>query len=215
MTADGKKISATDLLNLMGISPANNRMGLSMALPWRSLIGGEQTKALFRYQRYLDKITENYALYGPFAVVASLQNTFLKTFFLEPIKAHARISMRSGREPNVFRDINSWIYKNYARLLYQLCDYFMQDGHFDREKAARVSSSTKGKEILKEYIRDFAQLEYQYNAVGLTRLKAMKELLQCLLVVITETPLDVEPLPFMRKNEERRPYFRRKQAALE
>ena len=35
-----------------------------------------------------------------------------------------------------------------------------------------------------------------YNNVGLSRLAAMKELLKCLLIVITETPLSVARLPF-------------------
>lgn len=198
--ADGEKISSTELMDIIGVSPADNRMGLSTALPWKSNWGGEQAKALFQYQRVLDTIAENYSIFGPFAVLAGLQNTFLKSFILEPIKAQARISTRSGREPNIFRDMNGWVYKNYTRLLYYLSDYFIQDGQFNREKASQVSSSGAGKKILKEYVREFSQLEYQYNTIGLTRLKAMKELLKCLLIVITETPLDGEPLPFMRKN---------------
>ena len=195
-----ERISATELLDRMGITPADNREGLSAALPWRSNMGGQQTQALFQYERTLETITENYAVWGPLALLAAMQRLILKTFFLEPIKALARISVRSGREPDIFRDMNGWIYKNYARTLYQLCDYFIKDGRFDREKALRISCTEAGKEFLKEYIQEFAQLEYLYNAVGVTRLKAMKELLKCLLVVITETPLDNEPLPFMRKN---------------
>lgn len=43
-------------------------------------------------------------------------------------------------------------------------------------------------------------MEYSYNSVGLTRLAAMKQMLKCLLVVITETPFENEDMPFMRKN---------------
>jgi len=197
---NGEKISAPELLNLMGVTPADNREGLATALPWKSNLGGFQAGMLFQYGKLLHSISESYQIFGPWAFFASVQNTFLKAFILDSMKAHARISVRSGREPDLFRDMNGWIYKNYARLLYHLCDYFMKDGHFDREKALRVSSTPEGKKILKEYIQEFAQMEYNYNALGVTRLKAMKELLKCLLVVITETPLEGESLPFMRKN---------------
>ncbi len=196
----GERISSTALLSLMGVTPADNREGLLTALPWKSRIGGAQTKALFQYREILDDIAKCYSIFGPYSMMASLQKTFLNAFLLEPIKAHARLSVRSGREPDIFRDMNGWIYKNYARLLYQLCDYFIKDDHFDREKAFRTCSTAEGQKILKEYIQEFAQMEYHYNSLGLTRLRAMKELLKCLLVVITETPLEGAPLPFMRKN---------------
>jgi poly(3-hydroxyalkanoate) synthetase len=134
--------------------------------------------------------------------LASLQNTFLTALVLDPMKAHARLSVRSGRDPDLYRDLNGWIYKNYSRLIYFLCDYFMQDGHFDRDKARRISTTPEGHAMLKEYVHEFAQMEAAYNSMGLTRLRAMKELLKCLLVVITETPLDGRDLPFMRKNED-------------
>ena len=63
--AANEKITPAELLGLIGISPADNRMGLSMALPWKSNFGGEQTKALFKYQQALDAIVENYRLSAP------------------------------------------------------------------------------------------------------------------------------------------------------
>jgi hypothetical protein len=42
-------------------------------------------------------------------------------------------------------------------------------------------------------------MEHNYNALGMTRLKAMKEMLKCMLVVITETPLADAELPYMKK----------------
>lgn len=198
----GDRISPSSLLIMMGVSPADNREGLKTTLPWKSMMAGAQAKAFFQYQRALTSVSENYHLFGPFSILASLQNTFLTALVLDPMKAHARLSVRSGRDPDLYRDMNGWIYKNYSRLCYFLCDYFMSDGHFDQEKARRISTTPEGHEMLKEYIHEFAQLEGHYNSMGLTRLMAMKELLICLLVVITETPLDGRDLPFMRKNKD-------------
>jgi poly(3-hydroxyalkanoate) synthetase len=198
----GERISPSALLVSMGATPADNREGLKTAMPWKSTMAGAQAKALFQYQQTLTSVSENYSLFGPLAVLASLQNTFLTALVLDPMKAHARLSVRSGRDPDLYRDQNGWIYKNYSRLIYFLCDYFMQDGHFDRDKACRVSTTPEGHAILKEYIHEFAQMEAAYNSMGLTRLMAMKELLKCLLVVITETPLDGKDMPFMRKNKD-------------
>lgn len=197
-----ERISPNALLVTMGATPADNLEGLKTALPWKSMMAGIQAKTLLQYQKILDAVSENYQLFGPFAVVASLQSTFFRAFLLDPIKAHTRLSVRSGRDPDLIRDMNGWIYKNYSRLIYYLCDYFMQDGRFDREKALKVSTTPEGQAMLREYINEFAQMEMNYSALGLTRLKAMKELLKCLLVVITETPLDGEELPFMRKNKD-------------
>jgi poly(3-hydroxyalkanoate) synthetase len=198
----GERISPSALLIQMAATPADNREGLKTALPWKSMMAGAQAKALFQYQQTLASVSENYSLFGPFAVLASLQNTFLTALVLDPMKAHARLSVRSGRDPDLYRDQNGWIYKNYSRLIYFLCDYFMQDGHFDRDKACSVSTTPEGHAILKEYIHEFAQMEAAYNSMGLTRLMAMKELLKCLLVVITETPLDGKDLPYMRRNKD-------------
>ncbi|MFH1080176.1 MAG: alpha/beta fold hydrolase [Pseudomonadota bacterium] len=202
MMEKGERISSSALLVPMGATPADNREGLKTALPWKSMMSGAQAKALFQYQQTLASVSENYSLFGPLAVMASLQNTFLTALVLDPMKAHARLSVRSGRDPDLYRDLNGWIYKNYSRLIYFLCDYFMQDGHFDRDKARSVSTTPEGHAMLKDYIHEFAQMEAAYNSMGLTRLMAMKELLKCLLVVITETPLDGNDLPFMRKNKD-------------
>jgi len=194
------RITPSMLLAPIGVTSADNREGLKTAVPWKSFWGGAQTRAFFKYQRFLDNIAQNYYFFGPWSVAASLQNTFLKTLVTEPIKAHARITVRSNKESDIFRDMNGWIYKNYARMTGYLCGYFMKDNKFDREKAEQISSTPEGHRMLREFVQEFAQMEYMYNSLGLSRLKAMKDLLKCLLVVITEAPLDGEPLPFMRKN---------------
>ena len=63
-----------------------------------------------------------------------------------------------------------------------------------------ICTTSKGKEFLKNYMDEFSQLEYQYNNIGLTRLKAMKELLKCLVVLITEQTFANGDLPFAKKN---------------
>jgi hypothetical protein len=50
--------------------------------------------------------------------------------------------------------------------------------------------------------RKFAQMEYNYNSLGMTRLHAMKEMLKCILAVVTETPLDGRP-PLHEKERRR------------
>ncbi|MDD5475065.1 MAG: alpha/beta fold hydrolase, partial [Syntrophales bacterium] len=195
-----KRISPDELLKTMGNTPADNFEGLKTARPWKSMASGKQAKLLFQLQQLLSSVTENFSFFGPFGFLASLQNSFLETFMLDTMKDHTRLSVRSGRDPDFFRDINGWIYKNYSRLIFFLCDYFIVDGHFDREKARRVSTTPEGHSMLREYINEFAHMESLYNSMGMTRLNAMKNLLACLLVVITEESLDGRDLPFMRKN---------------
>ncbi len=193
-----RKIRPSQLLAGMGITPADNREGLKTAVPWRSLCSGAQTQALFQYQNLLEGVSRNPWLFGPFSIVAGMQGAFLKCAVTEPIRTHARITARAGKEPDIYRDMNGWIYKNYARSLYDLCGYFMKDGRFDRLKARRVATTPEGHRMLKEYVQEFAQMEYSYNSLGMTRLHAMKEMLKCILAVVTETPLDGEDLPYTR-----------------
>ena len=120
------------------------------------MAGGMQTRMLFDYQRFLEEISGKHQLFGPLAAAASLQSILFKRFFTDPIKAHARIAVRAGKEPDVYRDMNGWIYKNYARSLYDLCSYFIKDGKFDRKKAATVSTTPEGHRMLKEYCQEFA-----------------------------------------------------------
>ena len=199
---DDQRITPTSLLVEMGVTPADNPFALKTALPWKSMAGGMQIRTIFEYQRFLEEISGKSQLFGPLAAAASLQSIFFKRFLTDPIKAHARIAVRAGKEPDIYRDMNGWIYKNYARSLYDLCSYFINDGKFDRKKAATVSTTPEGHRMLKEYCQEFARMEMLYNSLGMTRLHAMKEMLKCLLVVVTELPLDREDLPYMRKQKD-------------
>jgi len=192
-----EKITPDDLLGVIGLSPADNVECVNTALAWKSKLIGQQIKSLFGYQRILDFVSKDINLFGPWAVAAAWQSSLMDTL-LRPVKAGARIAVGAGRNPDAIADVNGWIYKNYSRLLYTLTGFFIQDGKFNREKAQMICTTTKGKDYLKNYMDEFSQLEHQYNNIGLTRLKAMKELLKCLLVLITEKPFADGYLPFAK-----------------
>jgi poly(3-hydroxyalkanoate) synthetase len=192
-----QKITPDELLNIIGLSPADNLESINTALAWKSKMIGSQVRGLFGYQRILDSISKDITVFGPWAIAAAWQSAFLDVF-IRPIKASARIAVGASRNPDVIADVNGWIYKNYSRLLYTLTGFFIIDGKFNREKAHMICTTTKGKDYLKNYMDEFSQLEHQYNNIGLTRLKAMKELLKCLLVLITEKPFANGYLPFAK-----------------
>jgi poly(3-hydroxyalkanoate) synthetase len=199
---DEQRISPDSLLALMGYSPADNREGYETAVHWKSDVVGRRVRALFQWEKILESVSEYPLFFGPITFMAHWQKALLKLLLTGPIRVQARIATRTGRSPDVFSEHNQQIESAYAGLLYDLCGFFMKDGNFDMEKARCVSSTPEGKEFLTRSIREFAWLEYSYNSLGLTRLKAMKEMLQCLLMVITETPLEGQELPCMRKNKE-------------
>jgi poly(3-hydroxyalkanoate) synthetase len=186
-------------MNVFGFSPADNMENLTTAMPWKSKLIGQQIRSLFDYKRALDSVSKDMWMFGLLAIAASWQSSMLD-LMLRPIKASARLAVGASRNPDAIADMNGWIYKNYSRLLYTLTGFFIKDGNFNREKARMICTTPKGKDYLKNYMDEFLQLEYQYNNIGLTRLKAMKELLKCLVVLITEQPFADGYLPFAKKN---------------
>ena len=196
------KITPDQLLSVIGISPADNLQGFSTAIPWKSKIAGLQVRGMFGYQKMLDAVSKDAAVFGPWALAAAWQSSLMDTYVTGPIKAQARMAVGSGRNPDLIADKNGWIYKGYTRLLYTFTGFFIIDGKFNREKALRISTTQSGKEFLVNYLEEFAQIEHNYSNVGLTRLKAMKELLKCLLVLITETPFANGELPFAKRNQD-------------
>ncbi|MFZ2397581.1 MAG: alpha/beta fold hydrolase [Smithella sp.] len=198
------KITPDELMHACVFSPADNTENIPTALPWKSKLVGQQIRSLFEYKRTLDSIGKDLWMFGPFAISAIWQSAILDSF-LRPVKASARLAVGASRNPDIIADMNGWIYKSYSRLLYTLTGFFIIDGKFNREKARMICTTPKGKEYLKNYMDEFRQLEYQYNNIGLTRLKAMKELLKCLVVLITEQPLSDGQLPFAKKNPDGAP----------
>jgi hypothetical protein len=198
--AQVEKITPDRLLSLIGLTPADNLQGLSTAVSWKSNLVGGQVRGLFGYQKLLDTVSKEVSVFGPWSLVATWQSSMLQAFVTGPIKAQARMAVGSGRNPDLIGDMNGWIYKGYSRLLYTLTGFFIEDGKFNREQAGKISTTKKGHEFLKNYMEEFGQLENSYNNVGLTRLKAMKELLKCLLILITEIPFADGELPFAKCN---------------
>ncbi|MBN1364326.1 MAG: alpha/beta hydrolase [Syntrophaceae bacterium] len=193
------KITPDELLNVIDFSPADNLEGFSSVVPWKSKLVGQQIRGLFNYQQMMETIKKDPWLFGPLTIAASWQSAILDSM-LKHVKASARLAVGASRNPDAIADMNGWIYKSYSRLLYTLTGFFIKNGKFDREKTEMICTTPKGKEYLINYMDEFAQLEHQYNNIGLSRLKAMKELLKCLLVLITEKPFDIEPLPFAKTN---------------
>ncbi len=197
-----ERITPDKLISVIGISPADNLQGYPTAIPWKSKIAGLQVRGLFGYQKLLDTVSKDVSVFGPWSLAAAWQSSVLDTFVTGPIKAQARMAVGSGRNPDLIADMNGWSYKGYSRLLYTFTGFFIKDGKFDQGKALDISTTQSGKEFLVNYMEEFAQIEHNYNNVGLTRLKAMKELLKCLLVLITETPFASGELPFAKLNPE-------------
>jgi len=193
------KITPDELMNVFSFSPADNTENLQTALPWKSKLIGRQIRSLFDYKKFLDSIGKEMWIYGPFIITALWQSAILDSV-LRQVKASARLAVGASRNPDAIADLNGWIYKSYSRLLYTLTGVFIKDGKFDREKARMVCTTQKGKELLKNYMDEFSLLEFEYNNIGLTRLKAMKELLKCLVVLITEQTFTNGDLPFAKKN---------------
>jgi len=193
-----ERISPGELLSLVGTTPADNVEGYRSAMPWKSKLAGGLVRSLFLYRELLKTTAAQPFLFGPFAALAGWQADVLEAVATGPIKTQARIATRAGRNPDVFAEMNSWIYQTYARLLYNLCGRFMRNGKFDPRVALAVSTSEEGKQLLRNCMKEFRWLELSYNSRGLTRLKAMKDLLKSIVVLITEQPID--DMPFMKKN---------------
>lgn len=191
-------MTADSLLTLMGSTPADNHEGHQTAIPYFSDLAGNYTRALFRWRRLLDSISQYPLTWGPLALGAAWQSQMLKYCFTDPVKLWSKISVSTGRNPDIFAEQNDRIEATYAGLLSNFCGFFIENGHFDREKARRVTKSPEGIAWLQAVVRDFAWLERAYNTRGLTGLMALKDLLKCLLMLVTETALQNEPLPFRK-----------------
>lgn len=127
-----EKITPDKLLSIIGTTPANNFQGFQTAVPWKSKMVGQQVRGLFGYQKWLDTISKDVAVFGPWALAAAWQSSIMDNFVTGPIKAQARMAVGSGRNPDLIADMNGWIYKGYTRLLYTLTGFFIKDGKFDR-----------------------------------------------------------------------------------
>ncbi len=197
-----QRIHPDELLNIAGVIPGDNKEAPSVVRNWQKMMAGWYMNNAFRHQEILDYLCRYSPIFTPLSVAASWQRNMLQTFVTEPIKKNVQLAVRLRQEPDIFRDSDNDIYKNYAYLLQHLCEQVITDDCFDCEKASQLSNTSQGKQVLKFFCNEFSRLEKAHISTGLTRLRAMKDLLTCLLVVITETPLKDAPLPFMRKNQD-------------
>ncbi|MFA7464493.1 MAG: hypothetical protein WCY54_05505 [Syntrophales bacterium] len=194
------RITPDELLEAIGATPADNPEGYDTAVSWKSQLAGQQIRAMLRWQYMLEGIRKNPFFFGPMSLGAGLQSDIMENSFLGHVKAHARIAARTGRNPDLFGEMNAFVYTNYADVLYNLCRHFIKGDKFDRRIMLETTCTREGKEYLKNYLNDFTELEKSYSSRGLTRLKAMKDLLKSILIVITETPPRDGDIPFMKKN---------------
>jgi poly(3-hydroxyalkanoate) synthetase len=198
------RITPQELLGGIGYSPADNLEQYKDAVHWKSKLMGYQINSLFQYKYLLEAMSEAPLMLGPMTFWAQWQRDLLEASLTKPIRQTAKIAALNKINPNVFEDLDEKIESLYAGLLYDLCGYFMRLGRFDAETAIFATTSPWGKEFLKDKMEEFAWLEYSYNSLGLTRLAALKEMLQTLVIAITEQPLSGK-LPFMKYDENDNP----------
>lgn len=194
-------ISPSELLAIIGYSPADNVEGYETYVPWVSRLMSDQIKYIFKWKGVLGAVSREEA-WGPLAVAAGFQRDFLETWFADPIKTHSRLSTRVKKDPDIFVESDDRIEENYAALLHGFCGYFMVQGKFDTQKARRLCTGDGGQGLLRNHMKEFASLEHRYCAMGMSRLSAMKELLQTLVMVITEKVPDTRELPFIKRGSD-------------
>lgn len=190
-----------DLLAMIGTSPADNIEGYDTAVLWKSEIIGRQVKEIFKLKQFLGDIEDQGILFGPLALAAGWHKKILQTCVTEPAETLARILGATGQGPDLFIQQNEWIEQTYARLLYERCGVFMKNGKFDRSKAKDYIAREKEQQFLANTMREFALLEKGYHSRGMTRLKALKELLICLVMAVTEQPIEKGKLPFKPRKQ--------------
>ena len=99
-----RKITPEDLISIIGNSSADNDQRLSTSLPWLSKWVGTGVRATHRYQKMLDAVGKNPAVFGWWSPVAAWQSAWVDTF-LRPVRASARIAVGAGRNPDALADI--------------------------------------------------------------------------------------------------------------
>ena len=190
------RASAYELVKAMGLTPVDRSVNYRTNVPWKSNAAYDQLKAYFHYRDLLSAVGSNPMIYGPLAYAANWQKELLDIFVTGPMKNNVKNAVRKGTNLDIYSEGNARVYARYGELLYELTDRFITDGRFDRQRAFAAATTSRGQKMLRGYIGRFQDLEYDYNVTGLSRLKAMKELLKSLLITITESPIGDDVLPF-------------------
>jgi len=181
-----------EVLYAFSPTPADNREGFRTAIPWISRMTGEQVRTVFRYSDLLRSMVLSPFVQGLPKVLAFGQNYLLENYFINPTRQYARDASLRGYHPDPFGEFHDMVCGQYADLLQSMCGNFIRDGAFDIEAARNFRQSPH----LGRYLQNFARLEYASPVLGMTRLKAMKDLLKNLLIVLAEQPPESGELPF-------------------
>lgn len=204
MTEKGQLTETTpdELLQHFYYSPADNIEHYQTAVPWKSSLVGSQIRSIYKMKSIVSDISSKPFVFGPLAMAAYFQQQFLEAVITGPVSTAARISAANNEHPDIFAKTDEATEKAYAGLFKNLCGLFIENGKFNDKKAREVSGNPSGHALLQSKLAEFYYLECQYNALGLTRLRALKELLITLLIAITGNFPKKGTPPFMSQNED-------------
>lgn len=193
-----KGISPDELFEILSLSTAENAEGFDTVVHWKSLMAGGMVRQMFELRDILAELAKHPEDLGPMAVYAGIYSDIFTRLCIEPIKFQAQGAVRSLRDPDPFIEHNIWIETSYAGAIKDLCAHFMDGKKLNLEKASEFCRTDEGIDFLRQKMLEFAWLEYKYNSYGLSPLRALRELLEALIVMITGTPFKSKPVPFMK-----------------
>lgn len=194
-----KIIFPDELMEILSMSPAENSENFDTVVHWKSIFVGGIVRQMFEFRNILEELSRHKEDLGLISLYAGFYNDLFTKFCLDPIKFQTQGAVRSLRDPDPFIEQNIWIETSYAGAIKDLCSHFMDGDSFSYEMAEDLCASEEGQEFLKKKMLEFAWLEYRYHSYGLSPLRALRELLEALVVMITRTPFTKKDVPFMKK----------------
>lgn len=209
------KISPDKLTSFMSASPAENSEKFDTVVHWKSLFVGGLVRQMYEYRDILSEIAKHPAELGPASLYAGFYSDIFTRFCLDAIKFQTQGAVRSNRDPDPFIEQNIWIETSYAGAIKDLCAHCMDGDLFSFERADFLCCTEEGQEFLKKRMFEFAWLEYRYNSYGLSPLRALRELLESLIVMITRQPFAEKPVPFMKPGSDFSRYLEEGKTRLE
>ena len=195
-------ITPDELLNRTLYSPADNIEGYETNVPFFSRVVGGMVRYWFQYKNILNSVSQMPCTYGPFSYGAAVQKELVELMVTSHVRRHSRLSTQMGKNPDIFVEHDELVEKTYATLLHDFCGEFITNGKFNVERARYVATTIEGQAYLKNKVTQFGNLEVCYYTLGLTALKAMKELMSSVLIAVTETPPEKGELPYSRRNKD-------------
>ncbi len=195
-------VTPDELLKRTLYSPADNVEGYDTNVPFLSRVVGSIVRYWFQYKNIMNSVSQMPFTFGPLSYGAAINKELVEYMITSHIRRHSRLSTQMGKNPDIFVEHDELIEKTYAKLLNDFCGEFITNGKFNVERARYVATTIEGQAYLKNKVVEFGNLEVCYYSLGLTALKAMKELLVSVLIAITEAKPDNGELPFARKNKD-------------